>query len=209
MADMVPYVVRAGDYLSRIANSRGFDPKEVWEHPKNEELRKRRHNPEVLAAGDILYIPNPDPTRLKLKVGSSNSFRAKLPTVKLKLAVTGPAGEPLANKQYWVDGEAAGSTDGDGNVQIEVAPTQPSVSLRVEGASHTYLVRVANLDPIDTESGVRQRLLNLRYLPENSPLVTGEHVKEALARFQSAQGLEATGEPDQSTKDALLSAHGS
>src|SRR5262245_33961554 len=106
MAEMIPYVIRPGDYLTRLASTRGFDAKKVWEDPKNDELRKRRPNPEVLAAGDILYVPEEEPKRLSLKVGGQNGFAATIPTVKLHLTLTGSDGKALANTPYWVDGEA-------------------------------------------------------------------------------------------------------
>ncbi|MFO0548359.1 MAG: peptidoglycan-binding domain-containing protein [Polyangiaceae bacterium] len=172
-------------------------------------MRQRRPNPEVLAAGDILQIPESQPTRNPLRLGSTNSFSVRLPTVKLELTVNGSDGQPLANKRYWVDGEDAGSTDGAGKVQIEVRPTVPSILLRVEGLSDTLLLRVAHLDPIDTDDGVRQRLTNLHYLPDDATCVTEESVAEALRRFQQVMGLEVTGTANQATRERLVSSHGS
>jgi Putative peptidoglycan binding domain len=209
MSAMIPYVVRQGDYLTRIAMRHHFDANEVWQDPQNDELRRRRPNPEVLAAGDILYIPETEPTRNSLTIGGSNNFSVRLPTVKLELNVTGSDGQALANKRYWVDGEEAGTTDGNGKVEIEVAASQPSAALRVEGCQDIYRLRIAHLDPVDTPSGVRQRLVNLRYLPENAIRVTDEQQSDALRRFQEQCGLEITGQPDDATRDRLVSENGS
>jgi hypothetical protein len=209
MSEMIPYVVRQGDYLTRIAARRGFDAQEVWQHPRNEELRRRRPNPEVLAAGDVLYVPDAEAPRNALTIGGTNSFTTRLPTVKLELSLTGSDGQPLANKRYWVDGEEAGTTGGDGKVEIEVRPTQPSVALRVEGCEDIYRLRVAHLDPVDTPAGVRQRLVNLRYLPENALQITDEQQADALRRFQERMNLAVTGEPDDATRERLVSENGS
>ncbi|MBI4955352.1 MAG: peptidoglycan-binding protein [Myxococcales bacterium] len=209
MSTMIPYVVRPGDYLTRIAARRGFDARAVWQHERNAELRRRRPNPEVLAAGDILYVPESRPSRSSLTVGGTNAFSVRLPTVKIELALTGSDGRPLANKRYWVDGEEAGTTDGDGKVALAVRPTQPSVSLRVEDSPDTYLLRLAHLDPVDTGAGVRQRLVNLHYLPEDGGLVTEEHLAEALRNFQRRMGLDESGAPDDATRERLVSEHGS
>lgn len=209
MTTMIPYVVRPGDYLTRIAARRGFDPKTVWDDPKNADLKKRRPNPEVLAAGDILYVPEEKPKKNPLTIGGTNSFKARLPRVKVKVVLNGSDGKPLANAKYWVDGEEAGTTAGDGKVEIEVRPTQTSVSLRVEGCPDTYLLRVAHLDPIDTDAGVRQRLVNLRYLPESSAHVTPAQLADALRRFQQQNGLSPTGVADDDTRQKLVSANGS
>lgn len=54
---MVPYVVRQGDYLLKLAQRYGFDAEEVWSHPRNEDLRKLRKDHHILAPGDIVYLP--------------------------------------------------------------------------------------------------------------------------------------------------------
>lgn len=209
MPEMIPYVVRPGDYLTRIAARRGFDAEEVWQHDRNAELRERRPNPEVLEAGDVLYVPETEPTKNALSIGSTNSFTVRLPTIRLDVTLTGSDGQPLANKRYWVDGEEAGTTDGQGNVRIDVRPRQSSVSLRVEGSPDVYVLRVAHLDPVDTDEGVRQRLTNLRYLPEDATLVSDEQLAAALCQFQRRAGLEETGTPNDETRERLVSEHGS
>ncbi len=209
MPEMIPYIVRPGDYLTRIAARRGFDAQDVWQHERNASLRERRPNPEVLEAGDILYIPDQEPPRKALTTGSSNRFSVQLPRVTVDVALTGSDGQPLANARYWVDGEEAGTTDGEGKVAVEVRPTQSSVSLRVEGSPDVYLLRLAHLDPVSTDAGVRQRLTNLRYLPEDGSLVGEEEQAEALRQFQQRSGLETTGAPNDETRERLVSEHGS
>jgi len=51
MAKMRPYFVKQGDYLESIADCYGFDPEEVWADKKNEKLRKKRKNPNILYPG--------------------------------------------------------------------------------------------------------------------------------------------------------------
>ena len=55
--EMRPYVVRQGEHLAGIAARYGFDPQPVWEHEANSELREQRRDPQILAPGDLLYIP--------------------------------------------------------------------------------------------------------------------------------------------------------
>jgi hypothetical protein len=38
---MVPYVVRPGDYLLKLAHRHGFDVDTVWNDPGNDDLRQR------------------------------------------------------------------------------------------------------------------------------------------------------------------------
>ena len=51
-----PYIVRQGDFLSKIAAQLGMDPSRIWELSENDELRARRPNPEMLAPGDVLHV---------------------------------------------------------------------------------------------------------------------------------------------------------
>ena len=82
MAGMVPYVVQRGDYLLKIALRMGFVADTVWNDPKNADLRAARPDMHVLCVGDVLYVPD-KPRRAwhPLSVGSSNKFKAKVPTV--------------------------------------------------------------------------------------------------------------------------------
>jgi hypothetical protein len=38
---MKPYVVKQGDYVDRIAHAHGVDPDDIWNDPKNAELKKQ------------------------------------------------------------------------------------------------------------------------------------------------------------------------
>ena len=57
MAATKPYVVKAGDYTKKLAHTLGFDADEVWNDPKNAELKKLRKDPDMLVAGDVLFVP--------------------------------------------------------------------------------------------------------------------------------------------------------
>ena len=39
---MRPYVIRQGDYITKLAHQRGFDADAIWNDPKNQSLRERR-----------------------------------------------------------------------------------------------------------------------------------------------------------------------
>ena len=76
----------------------------------------------------------------------------------------------------------------------------------------------AQLDPlVDTPSGARQRLEALGIIPP-MPIVPDPDTRDMLAeyvviaglqKFQNDQGIEATGELDDATVDALQKAYGS
>jgi len=51
------YVVRAGDWLAKIAEKHNSTVSAIWDHPANATLRSQRGTPDVLYPGDILHIP--------------------------------------------------------------------------------------------------------------------------------------------------------
>jgi hypothetical protein len=53
---------------------------------------------------------------------------------------------------------------------------------------------------VDSDEGVRRRLHNLGYRPD-------EDLKLALLSFQTTQGLDATGEADDATRAKLTAVH--
>jgi hypothetical protein len=53
-----PYIVRRGDYLSKIARKHGFRSwREIYYHPANAAFRTLRPNPNLIYPGDVVQIP--------------------------------------------------------------------------------------------------------------------------------------------------------
>lgn len=64
------------------------------------------------------------------------------------------------------------------------------------------------LDPVTETPGVQKRLVNMGYeCSESGEIDDATHA--AVADFQRDNGLEATGEPDQVTRDMMVEIHGS
>ena len=55
---VVRYDVVAGDYMAKIAAAHGTTIGRIWNHPDNATHRARRGSPDVLYAGDVLWIPD-------------------------------------------------------------------------------------------------------------------------------------------------------
>ena len=63
----VTYVVKAGDWLAKIAEEHGSTVSVIWNHPGNGAHRAKRGSPDVLYPGDVLVIPvaeAPPPAKL-------------------------------------------------------------------------------------------------------------------------------------------------
>jgi hypothetical protein len=222
---MQPYVVRQGDYLAKIAARLGFDADSVWNAPDNDPLRAQGRTPNVLAPGDILYVPNDKPAWRSLDVGQTNEYVAGSPAVSLTMTFVDENGDPLANTECVYDGLRAvtappAATDGAGSLQIQVPVDQEPFLLVFPSTQVSFMVRVGHVDPHTTAAGALQRLYNLGYGGRSyfGPEAAAGDLENPdpegafalmLRSFQHDRGLEQTGELDSATADALKDAHGS
>jgi len=205
------HVVKPGECLSGIAHQYGFgDWQAIYSHEKNEELRSKRPNPNLLFPGDVVFIP--ERQGLSAQVATGRSHRFVIKRLKPKLIVSlRSKGEPLANRtcEVVVDRRVETlTTDGDGRLEIPLHPATPSVRLHIEGHDEEIVLKVGHLDPISEVSGLQGRLLALGFLRQTPDGKIGPATRRALRDFQSASGLQSSGEPDASTQHALEDAYG-
>jgi hypothetical protein len=207
-----PYIIKQGDHLAKVAALYGFDGSQVWQDPKNGDLRSKRKDPDQLVAGDVLYIPDARPQWMSLKIGATNTFVVNVARVKVTVRFVSN-GAPLANERYVIDGVEGGkgTTDADGNVHCEVPATTDVARIRFVDRREVHTARVGHLDPVDELSGARQRLAALGTFgrADGSPVASAAALKDALRAFQRANKLTATGELDADTQAKLVELHGS
>ena len=217
--DPKPLVIAQGDHLSKLAARHGFDEANVWKDPKNADIKKKRANPNMLVAGDILYVPENKPTWIKATIGSANAFVATVPRVPVRAQFM-KDGKPMANEPYHLRGvrPKAGTpdpatTDADGCIHVEVPVTTSTFRVCFEGLGEVHTIQVGHLDPADEPSGARMRLgmLGLLGRHEGARLVQGPDAELPLAlrAFQRANGLKTTGELDEVTVSKLKQLFGS
>jgi len=189
---MQPYIIRQGDYLAKLAYKFSFDAEAVWNDPKNAELQKLRPNPNILLAGDILYIPDPAPVQAgtkSLTSGTTNSFASNCPTVPVTICFLDAS---LASHPYTVNElpQLTGLTTGtDGTASFEVPVTMQAVTLVFTSGGTTFNCQTGNLDPINTLSGICQRLQHLGYLSStlDPTSVDPDSVRAGLLALKAAQ----------------------
>jgi N-acetylmuramoyl-L-alanine amidase len=122
--------------------------------------------------------------------------------------------EPRANVPYIIriDGSISqGSTDSQGKLEISIPPGATSGQLIVEPGTpqETNIpIHLGHLDPIDTVSGVKQRLANLTFDCGDTSDDETETYAEAIRAFQRKYGLDGTGEMDEQTRQKLQDVHG-
>ena len=206
-----PYVVVQGDHLARIAHAFGADPDEIWSHPDNAEVASKR-KPNLLYPGDVLVVPDRPRGSLDLVAGTANAYTARVPVLPLAVTFRDDAG-PLKNEPYELSGAGAartGETDGEGTLRVDVPVNVREVTVRFPRRFVTHKLHVGDMDPIEEPSGVRARLRNLGFYRQTAPAPDEDEeatVRDGLAAFQRAVGLEPNGVADAATLAALVERH--
>lgn len=187
---------------------------EVWNHPKNADLRQRRENPNVLYPGEVLFIPDtPSPSR-DISAGTLNSYTAEVPLTQLSLK-----GPPRA--VYVVSGfepSLEGTSGDDGLIAFEVPVTQKELTVTYPELGIAYPIRVAHLNPVEEPSGLHARLDNLGYgrspMADLVDMMMGladpdEHrYQRAIEQFRMDHKPAEEGDSDKSLRDKLRALHG-
>lgn len=201
--------VTPGDSIPSIAADTGHFWETLWNLGANAELKAKRKNPNILAPEDEVTVP---PIRVKdfsCATDTRHSFIRKGIPAKLKMQLF-LLGEPRRNEKYTLvldDKAINGTTDGDGNLEHYIKPNAKGGKLLLNGGKEEYPVRIGHLNPIDTTSGVKQRLNNLGYNCGDESDDESAQFKEAVIQFQGDHQLNPTGEVDAATRSKLESLH--
>jgi hypothetical protein len=168
------HIVQSGEHIGVIANSFGFENfSELWDHPNNAALKELRKSPFLLAPGDELFIPDRTLLVFSRNTAASHDFKINIDRIQLQLRLLGQDAKPLkdAKLKLQVDPPESGAassqreqkltTDGAGKVVAEISKTCLVGGLVVGGLE--YELKIGGLDPIDTDTGLAQRLTNLGY----------------------------------------------
>lgn len=218
-----PYVVRSSDYLTAIAAQNGTTVDAILADPKNADLKDG--HPEILATGDIVFLPSVEQASFSLQPGSSTTFTSETPTVQVNAILLDQDGSPIAGQSVTTDpvvSETPLSTDGDGLLTFSVGIDVSTVDVSVDGTTLQFCLNVGNLDPSDTDTGLASRLRHMGHLgdedehvaarPWLSQFVEGlddDALSRGVAAFQTAQGDTPTGDAsDDSVRSAIEDKHG-
>jgi hypothetical protein len=213
--ELVPYVVRRGDHLLKIALKMGFDAKTIWQDPKNAALRASRPSMNVLCVGDVLYVPKQPAREWKpIKTGSANPFVATVPAVQVAVKFL-LEGQPLASAACTIRELAnLGSltTTSDGTLKFEAPVALETVTVEFSDVDLVQPLCIGHLDPTSTPSGAYQRLDNLGYVladPTGGSALDPGSLRESLSAFQSSEGVsDVMGNLDDATQAKLKSVYG-
>jgi len=211
------YIIKQGDYLPKIAQENGFyDYLTIWDHGKNAQLKSKRKNPNVLAPGDELHIPDKTPKKESGGTGRMHRFQVKPGKLMLRLVLEDMYFKPIANApcELRVDGAVFQIVSkGDGKIEKEIPATaQEAELLMKDGATPlkniTLKIRIGHLDPVEELSGQKSRLSNLGYFLGSQDGDDDAAFKSAVEEFQCDHGLGVDGDCGPKTQGKLKEVHG-
>lgn len=205
---MAKHTVRQGDCISSIADKYGFFPDTLWNHAENAQIKQKRKDPNVLLAGDEVFIPDKQEKTESCATEQRHRFRKKGVPAKFVLQLLDDD-QPRAGVDYTleIDGQVfSGKTDSEGKLEHSIPPDAKKGKLVIDGTEEHEL-ELGELDPITEERGLRARLENLGFIagPQGS---SADELKEAIEAFQQKNNLKVTGKADDQTRNKLLEIHG-
>lgn len=205
------HVVQQGQCVSSIAKDTGHFWETIWNDDANADLRRVRGDPNVLLPDDRLHVP---PLRQKWEPGQTemrHRYRRRGEPAVLRLTLQIDE-VPLGNQPYTleIDGRTLeGVTDPNGLLVQPIRPNARTGRLVVGEEQWTYELQLGHIDPVENLAGVQKRLINLGFDCGRTDGEWDHRCRQATREFQSAGGIEQTGDPDDLTRNELRQAHGS
>ncbi len=207
---METHTVQPGECLSLIAFNSGFFVETLWNHECNADLRAERDNPNVLASGDQVNIPDKRIEEKRLNTDARHRFRLLGVPDKLRLCLKS-GGRPRSQTRYrlTVDDHAVeGITGTDGVLEHWLMPDARRGELYIYDSKERLELQLRRIEPVTETAGLQARLKNLDFYHGKVDGMFGKETKEAIKSFQAANQLDVTGRPDQQTQDKLKEVHG-
>ena len=213
---MTTRVVKQGEHICRIAREAGLaDWRTVWHDGQNAELRAKRRNPNILAPGDSVFVPDPQARIEKRPTGRCHRFRRKTAELRIRLVLRDIQFRPVRDKActLQVDGKKTRLTsDASGVVEVAIHPAAERGRLLVDDPRLPSVVEfeIGKLDPIDTVTGQKARLGNLGYFAGAIDRSDTPLFRSAVEEFQLEHlgRAEVDGQCGPKTQAKLQQVHG-
>ncbi len=206
---MPTVTVDLGDSIASLAHGAGHIVKKVWDHPQNSQLKAKRKDPNVLAPGDEVFLPDVELKDEACPTDQKHKFKLTGETVKFRLQLM-LMNEPRANMAYVlvIDGKVyQGTTGGDGRLEHVIPAESKGGTITLNNGKEEYPIRIGHLNPIDTISGAQQRLNNLGFNAGSEDGESDDELKDAISAFQQKYKLTVTGQMDGATRSKLEQLH--
>lgn len=214
---MPMYTVQEGDCLSSIAKDFGFaDWHTIYNDPQNADFRAKRPNPNIIFAGDQLFIPDKQPKDENRGTGAQHDFQLNGQKTTIRIRLEDEEFKPFAGKKFRLELKkdvTESTVPADGIIEKEIPANLKEGKLTVWLGDDTsqpgflWNLKIGHLDPVEENKGVQARLKNLGFDCGPVDGIVGPKTKAALQGFQSRTQLPETGAADDATKDKLRQLH--
>lgn len=222
---MLVHEVQPGECLASIAKAAGFSNwKTLYRHADNAALRESRPNPNLLAPGDKVVIP--EMSRRDEDAASENihKFKRRTHRVRLRIAILDEKWQPAKGRRYalTVAGQKYQGTLDDQGILEHPKPDEEAIAvdaeegtLEVDGGDSPsdgvlkFKLLIGHLGPPDGTWGVRARLSNIGLSSGSMSDPPNDRLTAALNLFRARSGLATRQENtiDKETSDRLRTFH--
>lgn len=202
------HTIQDGECLSSLAARYGFRHwQTIYDAPENAELRKSRPNPNLLAPGDVVAIPEHEERAEEAATTLRHEFRLRKADARVRILMADPNGTPRSGLEYKLviaGDEHTGKTDGSGFIDEPIPRDVAAGTLTVDG--ETWELRFGALPPAERErdAAALRRLTNLGYAATGS----AARARAAVASFQADHQLMESGKLDGDTLATIKTKHG-
>lgn len=215
-----PHEVKQGECIAKLAFNYGLAPDTIWNHPENAKLKADRKELHILNPKDVVFIPPKTLKKISVNAGEQIELQQQSALEKLRIRFlhyddTPRTGLPFlvsiktGKNDVWPN--AQGKTDAAGFVIVDVPPNSTFAEIILgEGEDQEiHEFDLGYVNPIDTVSGLKARLNNLRFDCGAETDELNNQTVMAIKMFQRRYKLESTGEPDAATLALLGEKFGS
>jgi hypothetical protein len=194
--------VKQGDCVESIAAKNGFFWKTLWDDSHNSELKNKRNNPNMLQAGDKLYIPEKKVTTVDGSTETRNRFKRKgVPHVAYIKLMRGNKPRDSIQCECTINNKVVNSEyEGNGVFRLSVPIGAKTGTLKIVDGDITEIRKInfGYMDPVGEVTGIQKRLINMGYECRKTGVLDQE-TKEVLGQFQKDYSLPNTKELDSDT----------
>lgn len=214
------HTVQPGENLARIAKQYKIaNWRDIYHSPDNAEFRKKRPNPNILMAGDVLTIPEQQQKTVYVRTGARHRFVVKQnEPQKLTIRLLDGAGKPLGKvpavfnlggKQQTLVSDRSGKLELlIEQPELEEIPLDVFANPGSDEPSHRFTVMPGFLDPVDTVSGIQARLNSLGHDCGVADGIYGKKTKAGIESFEQENSLPVTGKLSETLSRAVERAYG-
>lgn len=197
----------SGDSIPSLARRHGFFWQELWD--LNPALQSAGRDPNVLMEGDEVFIPDLRERWESCATEQKHTFKRLGDPVKFRMNLK-RLGKPRKNEPFvlQIGSEVIQSTtDGSGRLEVFVPGDASEALLSLNDGAEVYRIQISRLDPIETTTGVQQRLNNLGFACGSEDGEPGNRTAGALRAFQEKYQVPVTGEICDATRAKLRELH--